>query len=84
MIWTSAKIAELRELAPSGLGAALIASRVGKSEDAVSKKAYRLGIAIARNPATCFAREDAGEIRARWAKLIGPLKDQLRATIGGI
>lgn len=81
MKWTAHKVAMLRELAPTGLGVALVASRLETTPKAVYQKARKLGIRVAVNKSILGAPPNRNGLRARWAELIGPMKDALRADI---
>jgi hypothetical protein len=87
MKWTPEKIAELRALAPTGLGSERIAARFGVRVRAVRDKAYALKIAIARHSdfdGVLLAETPPDILRRRWAPLIGPMKERLRAEVEAI
>ncbi len=83
--WTAAEDDRLRALAPTGLGAPRIARRFGRTTAGVHQHASLLGISIAyprKNPDNPPDEDLAGErVRTRWAALIGPMKDKLRAEL---
>lgn len=84
MKWTLEKKEKLAQLAPSGLGRAGIGKILGCTALAVKNEAHRLRIQILRSPHRRAAVSTDDKLRIRWDKLIGPMKQKLRASIGGI
>ncbi len=90
-LWTPEKDAELRRLAPTGLGSRGIMALLHCGQRAVLDRARRLKIAIAVDPAYHAKAADArrrdrlggydAALRQRWVGLIGPMKARLRAEI---
>lgn len=74
--WTPDEDAEFRALASAGYGVLAIAERMSKRPAGVKRYANLHGIYLIKHP--------EGDLRKRWANLIGPMKAELRATIEGI
>ncbi len=94
--WTAEADAELRRLAPKGFGTGGIAKLLHRSPGGVKNRAGVLRIPIAADPTARSRAEEtkrqvragvsSGEradakLRTRWAALIGPMKDKLRAEL---
>lgn len=79
--WTGAEDDGLRALALTGCGAANIARKLGRTTSAVENRASALRVSVVRKPATYDWRVECDTVRARWATLIGPMKERLRADI---
>ncbi len=86
--WTPEKVQELRDIAH--LGAARIAEKMGSTEMAIQNIALRKNISLKRAPAVMavdrsMAMDERAltALRSRWAELIGPMKERLRADVIG-
>lgn len=80
MRWTPEKVAQLRELAPTGIGGPVIAAAIGTTLPGVNHKAGELGIPIVRGSVRSDS-DSLAAVRARWRARIGPMKERLRAEI---
>ncbi len=81
MRWTAEKDAEFRALAQTGRGGPFIADRMGVTISALYARAQILHVSIARASSVSFPESSYDEASLRWAALIGPMKERLRAEV---
>jgi hypothetical protein len=84
MKWTAEKDAEFRALARTCIGGPRIADRMGVTISALYARAQILDVSIARASSVSYPESSYDEASLRWAALIGPMKERLRADVAMI
>lgn len=80
MRWTGDQVREMRNLAEAGKSQKEAAASLGVSRTALEKAAIRYGVRFRARRAPLLL-DDRAAVRARWAKILPSLKENLRRDL---